>query len=324
MRILFLLFGLCLACLTTLPLQAQKRGGYANTRNPYYVEGYVTGGVSIGAMNYFGDVYSTVAHTRPGLSAFVSRKLSAHWHTRLELLWGRLLADDAAADPNTAFYARNLHFRNDVKELSLVGVYEIFPSYGRYDQRRAVRPYVFGGIALIHHNPKARIEGEWVELQPLRTEGQGQPGYAQPYSKVLLALPLGGGLTFSLGDRFDLSIETGLRFVQSDYIDDVGGRYADASELASPLAQRLHNRTLASSNRRGGERDLQALVNQYGLLTYDGRNGGSYATLNGFQPGTVRGNFQRDLYLFTTIRLAFFLDTGLKCPQFYKNRRTTY
>ena len=86
-------------------------------------------------------------------------------------------------------YIRNLHFRNDLKEFAITGIYNFIADGRNSNARAKFTPYVFGGLALVAHSPEAitlRSEfgsvtitdlSKWVKLQPLHTEGQGQPGY---------------------------------------------------------------------------------------------------------------------------------------------------
>jgi hypothetical protein len=100
-------------------------------------------------------------------------------------------------------------------------------------------PYVFGGIAGFHHNPKAVYNNQWYELQPLSTEGQ------TPYGLYQLAIPGGVGAIVYLTDAISIGIEGGLRKTFTDYLDDVSGTYVDVNELreTNPIAAGLAYRT---------------------------------------------------------------------------------
>lgn len=281
-------------------------------------EGYVSAGFMVGTSHYFGDLYTDfIPFTRPMVGVYLSRKLSPHVTGRLNLSMGWMLGDDASAAPDSDIYARNLHFRNMVTEVALVGIYEIFGSYNRHTNRRKFSPYLLGGIALFHHNPQAKIDGEWVGLQPLGTEGQGQPSYDQHYSKVKLAFPLGAGFRYAVNKRLDIGFEIGVRFTNTDYLDDVGGAYPRLDDLSNPLAQTLSNRSLeTTAARTGEERDVNALLTNYGAFNYTGDNGVDYSTINGFQEGRARAGSQgrNDIYMFTAFHLSYIIDVGLKCP----------
>ncbi|NJO03341.1 MAG: hypothetical protein HC880_18125 [Bacteroidia bacterium] len=157
-------------------------------------EGYVSAGFQLNALNYFGDVPADFRFTRPGIGAYLSRKLGPRIHANLTLSWGRLEGDDFSTDETSLTYARNLHFRNDILEIVTTASYDLIASYGKHQRRAPFYPHIsFLGVGLIHHNPRARTPldqgNDWIDLQPLATEGQGRPGYAKPYSKIQLVLP---------------------------------------------------------------------------------------------------------------------------------------
>ena len=52
-----------------------------------------------------------------------------------------------------------------------------------------------------------------------------------PYQLIQFAIPVGIGFKASLGERFSMVIEYGLRKTFTDYIDDVGGIYASPQYL---------------------------------------------------------------------------------------------
>ncbi|NJO03790.1 MAG: hypothetical protein HC880_20885 [Bacteroidia bacterium] len=189
---------------------------------------YLAVGAQINMMNYFGDLnpvnrrfrpsYELI---RPGFGIHATKKLTSSLFLTLGFNYGRILGDDFSADPqdNSARYryVRNLHFRNDIKELSAVVSYEWFPNTGLYYRRRLLNPYFIAGVALFHHNPRARLPDSlgtaWINLRDLRTEGQGLPGYPARYSNFQVAIPFGLGLKLRLNYRLDFSFELGLRYL---------------------------------------------------------------------------------------------------------------
>jgi hypothetical protein len=287
-------------------------------------EGYLSVGVICNAWQYMGDVQSGLNFVRPGASLFLSRKLSPHWHARLQLSVGRLEGDDATASPTSGIYARNLHFHNDIKELAGLLVYEFKGSYAKYAKRKSFTPYLLGGVALLHHNPRAKMPTElgnsWVELQSLGTEGQGRIGYAKPYNKAQFTIPLGLGLRFRTADkRWDFSIEVLPRYTFTDYLDDVSGQYPDMADLANPWAIAFSNRTLEPTSARNNQpRPLDQLKTTFGEpISYIGFDGQTYRTLPDFRRGKDnRGNADsRDLYISYGFHVSYILNVGLKCPQ---------
>lgn len=287
-------------------------------------EGFVNVGLQLNAFQYIGDIPAGLAFLRPGATFFISRKVSPHWHTRLQISIGRIEGDDASASFESGIYARNLHFRNDLKELAGLLMYEFRGSYGKYTKRVHFTPYLLGGVALLHHNPRAKVPttlgDSWIDLQSLGTEGQGKIGYAQPYDKVQFTIPLGLGLRFRTPDkRWDFAIEILPRYTFTDYLDDVSGIYPDMADLANPWSVAMSNRTLeATEARTNTPRALDQVSAKFGNpLSYIGFDGRTYQTLPDFIRGKDnRGNAKtKDLYISYGFHLSYILNVGLKCPQ---------
>ena len=191
--------------------------GWAQIRSGAHFLPYSSVSLGAGSSTYFGDL---AGYRQPLKSLFTlprwnaalgyTRQFTPHFAARAMFTYARIVGDDytyTKSNPEKypAQYARNLHFRNDLKEFAITGIYN-FIADGRNSKARAkFTPYVFGGLGLLAHSPEARTptttngnNGEyearkWVKLQPLHTEGQGQPGYDKPYSLVTLAIPVGFG-----------------------------------------------------------------------------------------------------------------------------------
>ncbi|NJL14826.1 MAG: hypothetical protein HC913_18715 [Microscillaceae bacterium] len=141
-------FHVSLAQRSRLPASAKAR----------ITEGYVSVALQVNAFHYTGDIPSGLSMTRPGLSAYLLRKLSPRLHARLGLSWGRIEGDDFLTAENSGTYARNFHFRNDLAELSLTGVWELVPSFGKHTRRAGFSPYLLAGWpwCTTTHRPKSR------------------------------------------------------------------------------------------------------------------------------------------------------------------------
>jgi hypothetical protein len=105
--------------------------------------------------------------------------------------------------------------------------------------------YLSAGIAGFYFNPRTLYQDSWVELQPLGTEGQGLPGYADKYNRFQLAVPVGIGFKIKPGDRSSFGLTFGYRHTFTDYLDDVSGNYPDLQQLyqLNPMAAQLSCRT---------------------------------------------------------------------------------
>ena len=94
------------------------------------------------------------------------------------------LLDQGDTESGVYRYQRNLSFRNRVKELSVVASFDLFENDATYISRVKWTPYAFLGVSAFLHNPQGLVPendlngnplpqaGEWVDLQPLGTEGQ--------------------------------------------------------------------------------------------------------------------------------------------------------
>ena len=304
-------------------------------RNPAFEP---TSSVSLGfgSSSYYGDlspygriVQSTFNGIRWNAAFNFTRQVSPSLGIRFGLTWARISGDDSFMDNVTGYEAnfmRNLHFRNDIKELSIVAQYDLVRTEKSYLRREKIIPYIFGGIAVFAHDPVAKADtslytGGWVRLQPLNTEGQGQPGYAKPYSLISMAFPIGAGVRYKLNNSWDLGFEVGFRFTLTDYLDDAGGNYADPEDLKSQgkLSKSLANRTLERfAANRGIDRTngVTAYLESIGTPT-GGLDPFSFITsVQGFKDRTdQRGNPKyNDSYMLTTVKLIYHIPGKINCP----------
>ena len=296
---------------------------------------YSSVSVGLGTSSYFGEMApysrplaSIFGMMRWNASASYARHFTPRFGARASFTWARISGDDLKLNNSDKgfpiSFARNLHFRNDLKEFALTGIFKLIPDSRSYDRRPQWSPYIFAGIAAVAHNPVARIpdlDGDrWVKLQPLGTEGQGSPGYyPKPYSLVTLAIPVGFGVRYKFNQRFDLSAEVGFRFTTSDYLDDVSRNYPDPNVLKDDLARSMSNRSAEpTAARKGGDRTAglrDFLTQQYGITDagidpFVAIGQTEYAT-----PGTLRGNPARnDNYLLGNIHLTYIIGSPIKCP----------
>ena len=68
---------------------------------------------------------------------------------------------------------------------------------------------------------------QWIDLQPLGTEGQGTTAYPdrKKYSRTQIAIPMGGGVKISLNDNLNIAFSFSARKTYTDYLDDVSTTY---------------------------------------------------------------------------------------------------
>lgn len=185
-------------------------------------------GVFGGISNYEGDLVDKFYQSSKGAFGLnVGYQISSRVNLRAGLTLAKVAgADSLSSHPDLRL--RNLSFQSNITEFSLVGEFNTFD----LDTKRW-SPYVFAGFAIYHFNPYAYDKfGNQIFLQPLSTEGEGLPGYnSQPYALTQLAIPIGGGIKYNISDNVRIAFEIGVRKLFTDYLDDVSGNYAAASDL---------------------------------------------------------------------------------------------
>ncbi len=142
---------------------------------------------------------------------------------------------------------RRLDFKNNVFEIGVLGEYVLYQSNGVKGRggrggggrgkgsKKDFRAYITGGVAWFHHNPKGTdADGNWVELQPLGTEGQGTQGKPGKYKLSGIAIPLGAGFNYTLNRNYRVGLELGWRTTFTDYLDDVSTVYVNPTVFAGP------------------------------------------------------------------------------------------
>lgn len=331
MKNLHITFVLAFFALMLLPDEAEaqrrnpNRSGMTNTglrRNFQDQFQYMSIGLSANAFNYFGDlapksgIMSTnISMTRPGIGLVGSYRLNPRISARGTFTYGRVMADDngkGMTETSKSIYrnTRNLSFRNDIKELAVVGIFDVIPHKRSYMTRKMFVPYAFAGIAVFHHNPQGKVPdsydgpeaGKWVNLEPLGTEGQYVDGAGvETYSKIQIAIPVGIGVRYKVNSNLDLAFEIGYRHLFFDHLDDVGGVYIDKNRFGdNELAKVM-------SDRSGEFIDPTVMYNSpYGdpYLIVPG-----YGHENATGSPNVRGNHKdNDIYVVTSLQLTYILD----------------
>lgn len=313
--------------------------------NKNKVQQYNFMGPTLDALNYFGDLSplsrrasTDISFTRPAIGFSFGRRMGPFYSLRGSLSFGTLRGSDfKSADPSNDLakfrYVRNLSFRNRIKELSITGVFDLYRNENSYITRRQFVPYSYIGIAVFHHNPEAFVDpnsslpeaGTWVKLRQLGTEGQYSdlPDDAanagiEPYNLIQISIPFGIGFRYRLSDNLDFSMEMGIRFLFTDYIDDVSNNYVDLNVLNSDLARAMSDRSQETTDAESGQpRDSEVVSAIAGDPI---PSPGGYFTYSGYgreYPTNIRGNNSNDdLYFVTTLRVTYILGTSFRKAKF--------
>jgi len=214
-------------------------------------------GGNIGASNYNGDFserYIKVSQTHAAYGLLTRINISRKFAIRLSMTKTMLSGTDSIAK---YYYhrrwTRNLSFRSPILDIALVPEFYILGFRTNHFTYKS-SPYIFAGVCLFKMNPQAEYNGKWVNLQPLGTEGQYLPGYAdRKYTLYQIGIPFGFGWKYSPGKNLNFAIELSARKTFTDYIDDCSNSYVSYRDILyrnGQIAAALSNRTGEVNNER--------------------------------------------------------------------------
>ena len=259
---------------------------------PCYSQFKIDFGTTLGASNYLGDIGGT-SKIGEGTSRndFINdiqlrqtKFAAGFWyrykvHPVISLKANLMLIRIGGADSLSDYVnrrGRNLHFRNDIYELSIQGAYHFIDAkqinnrgwlkQSRGRLRLDFCSYAFIGGGFFYHNPKAKYLDKWYALQPLGTEGQGRIEKADESGNMAVfekykrfqANVLGGiGFYYTVKRYWRFGIEAGVRMTFTDYLDDISTRYAPGDVLNDgtengAYAEILSNRSQNAEELTGG------------------------------------------------------------------------
>ena len=260
-------------------------------------------GIFLGGSNYTGELtdfkmfenrgthFAGGLLTRYNIGNRITFKISA---TR-----GSISGNDEWYSDKTENRLRNLHFKSILWDFS--GGVDINLRLLDRRQDRGFVPYVTTGVSVFKYNPMAQFfynsasphntgtngyetlagrNGEWVNLQPLSTEGQQTAEYndKKRYSLTQMGVPLGLGLKCYLNKSWMIALEYATRITFTDYLDDVSGKYAEpffiesqygpiASAMADPGPQLHEAGTLRGNPKNKDRYSIFGLSITYRLVT---------------------------------------------------------
>ena len=245
-----------------------------------------------------------------GLSFSYLKKYSTG--IRFSYTFGKIAGSDhdvqytSQQDPAYNRYKRNLNFQTKISEFALM--LETYPlkwfHVSSLVNKSSLQPYLVAGVGRYKFNPQGSYYDDiaedyvWVDLAPLRTEGQGMSEYPnrKPYKLSQWNLPFGGGLRYSLGQKTSLSFEFIGRKLFTDYLDDVSTTYIDPNTFSNYLTEE-------------DAKVAKLIANKSGDIDPD----------NPYQSGDVRGNAKnKDFYYSFNVRLSIQLNKKPKAPSFRK------
>ena len=190
-------------------------------------------GIWLGSANYFGDLNTTTSFEflGPGGGVFLRNNLGTRVAFKHSVNFGIVaFRDDATKVPFQL--QRNLSFKSNILELSSQFEFNFF-TYNPVKDHQRFTPYLQTGFSVFFFNPKAEYQGQWVELQPLGTEGQNDADYTgrDKYKLVSYAFHIGGGIKYAFTRKWAIGIDVAVRKTLTDYLDDVSTTYVEPISL---------------------------------------------------------------------------------------------
>lgn len=188
----------------------------------------------IGTSTYYGEMTDQFvsSYFKPALSASFQKYMTGNTAVRVGLSGGQIAASDALSQ-SFGRKARDLHFRSNIIELHTAFIVEFIKDrdFGSITLGPHLSPYGFIGFGMFYHDPQARHQGIWHQLQPLGTEGQFLEGGKGPYSRLQISFPVGLGLNLRLTEFTGIGLEMGYRITMTDYLDDISTVYPNQASL---------------------------------------------------------------------------------------------
>ena len=138
---------------------------------------------------------------------------------------------------------RNLQFKSPLFEA--YAAVEFYPTvfFEQYDGLQGkIRPYGVIGAGIFKFKPQGKYyapnyTSRWVDLQPLRLEGQGMAEYPnrKEYKLHSFEIPMGVGVKYYIKENMYVGLEVMHRKSFTDYVDDVSTTYIDNTYFGNYL-----------------------------------------------------------------------------------------
>ncbi|ERM84382.1 hypothetical protein P872_15160 [Rhodonellum psychrophilum GCM71 = DSM 17998] len=192
---------------------------FSQSFNRYKFEAPWSVSASLGPTQYFGELYSLWKYNegiQPDFNANIAARytMGTRIKARAEFSYYKISGQDPPADPRSNRPPRNLHFRAQNWEASLIGEYHLKPVKLYNITRHLFNLYAFAGIGVSSNDPKAELRGEWVSLRPYQLENN-------PYEKFIMVFPTGLGMKYKINVYMDMIVEMNYRWTLTDYMDDI-------------------------------------------------------------------------------------------------------
>ena len=223
---------------------------FSQTRKRHFRQHEV--GVFLGGAYYIGDLNPTTHFklTQPAAGLFYRFTPNYRYAFRGGVNFGTIMGDDSQSD-NADQLQRNLNFKSQITEFNVLAEFN-FLEYRISNDKFKFTTYLFLGLDVFMFKPQAQYSNQWIDLQPLHTEGQ-----TKGYKLTQMSIPFGIGVKANVSKKVGIGLEWGPRKTFTDYLDDVSGTYSNNvydSNTARKLADRSKNAGNNIDKQRGNPR----------------------------------------------------------------------
>ncbi|MFZ1704140.1 MAG: DUF6089 family protein [Saprospiraceae bacterium] len=208
---------------------------------PYFIKLYA------GSVYYHGDLTEHLLSS-PGNFAYglsLGKEVNPYMALSVSYLGGTLSGEDNKAISYLR-KQRNLSFRSPLAELSIKSEFNINELFWKRLNKYNVDLILSFGVAGYKFNPMTFYQDNWIELQPVGTEGQKMMAYQDnKYSLYQWCIPFGFAVEMDFLSTIRMGIECSPRLTFTDYIDDVSSIYIHRDEFlqtGNVLGASLNNR----------------------------------------------------------------------------------
>jgi hypothetical protein len=253
------------------------------------------GGISTAGKPWVLDLQPS--QIRWDIGAYMRYRIRKNINISVQLEYIRLQGADSLSKL-TDIKDRNLNYQDNLIQGTIRGEWTFYDNPdvgGNYNYTTTFQSYLFVGVGLFSMNPEAMIThnvtllngqsysaGQWVNTQPLQTEGEAT------YSLIQPVIPMGIGFYYTFNKNWRLGWELCWEKTFTDYIDDVHDRYPTLSKDNPAPA----NTSLATYMSYGQSQYVPGI----GKLVAD------------YENGSPRGNpNNNDAYITTAVNVGFII-----------------
>lgn len=216
--------------------------GFAQTKKRNFNQHEV--GIFIGGSYYIGDLNPRKQFNlaRPAGGIFYRYTPNYRYAFRGGINFGTIMGDDSQSeDPDQL--QRNLNFKSNITEFHAIAEFN-FLEYRISNDKYKFTTFLFLGASVFRFNPQAQMGNFWVNLQPLKTEGQ-----KSGYRLTQFSIPFGVGIKMNVSKQVGIGLEWGPRKTFTDYLDDVSTTYPDTD--LNPFST-VNGEKLSDRSKNGG------------------------------------------------------------------------